>query len=52
LSPLAVLQRGYSIAHQLPEEKIVKDAATLDIGDLLRVTFAKGKSICRVERKE
>ncbi|MGB7946466.1 MAG: exodeoxyribonuclease VII large subunit, partial [Candidatus Binatia bacterium] len=52
LSPLAVLQRGYSIAHQLPEEKIVKDAAVLDIGDLVRVTFAKGKSICRVERKE
>jgi len=52
LSPLAVLQRGYSIAHQLPEEKIVKDAAALDIGDLVRVTFAKGKSICRVESKE
>jgi exodeoxyribonuclease VII large subunit len=52
LSPLAVLQRGYSIAHQIPQEKIVKDSAALDIGDLLRVTFAKGKSICRVERKE
>ena len=52
LSPLAVLQRGYSIAHQIPEEKIVKDAAALQIGDLLRVTFAQGKSICRVERKE
>jgi exodeoxyribonuclease VII large subunit len=51
LSPLAVLQRGYSIAHKMPEEKIVKDADSLAIGDLLRVTFAKGKSICRVERK-
>ena len=52
LSPLAVLDRGYSITHKIPEEKIVKDADSLTIGDLLRVTLAKGKSICRVEGKE
>jgi exodeoxyribonuclease VII large subunit len=52
LSPLAVLDRGYSIAHHIPEEKIIKDAGDLAIGDLLRITFAKGKSICRVEGKE
>ncbi len=52
LSPLAVLDRGYSIAHRIPEETIVKDAASLAIGDLLRITFAKGKSICRVQEKE
>jgi exodeoxyribonuclease VII large subunit len=52
LSPLAVLERGYSIAHKLPEGRIVKDTDSLNIGDRLRVTFAKGKSICRVEGKE
>jgi exodeoxyribonuclease VII large subunit len=52
LSPLAVLERGYSIAHKIPEERLVKDAAALDVGDLVRVTFAKGKAICQVERKE
>jgi len=52
LSPLAVLDRGYSITHKIPEEKLVKDTASLDIGDFLRVTFAKGKTICRVEGKE
>lgn len=52
LSPLAVLERGYSIAHKLPEEKIVKDASTLHVGDRLRLTFAAGKSVCRVESKE
>jgi exodeoxyribonuclease VII large subunit len=52
LSPLAVLNRGYSIAHKIPEEKLVKDTASLDIGDFLRITFAKGKAICRVEGKE
>jgi exodeoxyribonuclease VII large subunit len=52
LSPLAVLDRGYSITHKLPEVRIVKDSASLQIGDRVRVSFAKGKSICRVEEKE
>ena len=52
LSPLAVLERGYSIAHKMPEALIVKDSDSLKIGDLLRVTFARGKSLCRVEQKE
>ncbi len=52
LSPLAVLERGYSIAHKMPEGLIVKDAASLKIGDLLRIGFARGKSLCRVEEKE
>ncbi len=52
LSPLAVLDRGYSITHKLPEERIVKDAASLQIGDRVRVTFAQGKALCRVEEKE
>jgi exodeoxyribonuclease VII large subunit len=52
LSPLAVLDRGYSITHKLPDQVIVKDAMSLAVGDLVRVTFAQGKSICRVEGKE
>jgi len=52
LSPLAVLDRGYSIAHKLPEERIVKSSAELRIGDRLRVSFAQGKATCRVEEKE
>jgi exodeoxyribonuclease VII large subunit len=52
LSPLAVLDRGYSIAHKLPEEIIVKDSAALKVGDRLRITFAKGKSVCEVEETE
>ncbi len=52
LSPLAVLERGYSIAHKMPEGLIVKDSASVNIGDLLRITFARGKSQCRVEEKE
>lgn len=52
LSPLAVLDRGYSIAHKIPEERIVKDSSSLSVGDLLRITFAKGRTTCRVEGKE
>ena len=52
LSPLAVLERGYSIAYKLPEEKIIKDGDSLEVGDAMRVSFARGKAICRVEGKE
>ena len=52
LSPLAVLDRGYSITHKLADERVVKDAAVLATGDLVRVTFALGKALCRVEGKE
>ena len=45
LSPLAVLDRGYSITHKLPEERIVKSSAELQVGDLLRVRFAQGKAL-------
>jgi exodeoxyribonuclease VII large subunit len=52
LSPLAVLDRGYSITHKLPGEEIVKSARSLAIGDRVRITFAEGKARCRVEDKE
>jgi len=52
LSPLAVLERGYSITHKMPEERIVKSAAELQVGDAVRIRFANGKALCRVEEKE
>jgi exodeoxyribonuclease VII large subunit len=52
LSPLAVLDRGYSITHKLPDGHIVKDAAALETGGLVRITLALGKAVCRVEGKE
>jgi exodeoxyribonuclease VII large subunit len=52
LSPLAVLERGYSIAHQVPGGAIVKDSAAVGVGERLRVTFARGKALCRIEEKQ
>jgi exodeoxyribonuclease VII large subunit len=49
LSPLAVLSRGYSLARTLPEGKVVTDAAMLQPGDSLRLTFATGEARVRVE---
>jgi exonuclease VII large subunit len=46
------LERGYAIAHRVSDDTIVKDAASLQVGESLRVTFAKGRSIVRVAAKE
>lgn len=52
LSPLAVLGRGYSIVYRLPDQKIVKDASDLHAGGDVRVEFARGRAVCRVEEVE
>src|SRR4029450_4526369 len=43
LSPLAVLDRGYSIVHKIPEEKLVKDTNSLDLGHLFPIPFPRAK---------
>jgi exodeoxyribonuclease VII large subunit len=50
LNPLHVLGRGYSIAHRLPGEEIVKDARSLQPGIKVRITFHKGQATCKVEK--
>jgi exodeoxyribonuclease VII large subunit len=49
LSPLGVLQRGYSITRRLPEGTIVKNIATLAAGDHIDVQVAGGNIRARVE---
>lgn len=51
LSPLAVLQRGYAIA-QDSDGKLIRDAATIDIGQSVKVRVNKGRLHTRVERVE
>jgi exodeoxyribonuclease VII large subunit len=50
LSPLAVLQRGYSITRRIDDGSVVRDAATLAVGDPLRLTFAHGSVRVRVDQ--
>jgi len=52
LSPLAILGRGYSICYRLPDETIVKDAATLAAGDRLRVRLHRGAALCTFTQAE
>ncbi len=49
LSPLKTLARGYSIATHGSARSVVLDAASLTIGEQLRVTFHHGEAGCRVE---
>jgi len=51
LSPVAILQRGYSITRTIPDRHIITDSKNVDIDQKLEVMVAKGTIICRVERK-
>ena len=50
LSPLAVLQRGYSITRRLPSHDVVKHADGLAVNDRLSITLAHGLIEARVEK--
>jgi exodeoxyribonuclease VII large subunit len=47
LSPLSVMKRGYSITQKRSGE-IVRDAATVEVGEELDIRFAEGKLLTRV----
>ena len=49
LSPLAILDRGYSIAHRLPDMTLIRKADELKRGDFFRLTLHRGALISRVE---
>ena len=51
LSPVAILNRGYSITRTLPELNLVVDPKTVSIGQDLQVMLAKGTLTCRVKGK-
>jgi exodeoxyribonuclease VII large subunit len=49
LSPLAVLERGYSIARILPSRQIIRRAADLKVNDRVNVMIHRGEFTARVE---
>ena len=52
LSPLAILQRGYSITRQIPSLRILRDAGLVEEGDKVEVKLHRGALFCAVERIE
>ena len=49
LSPLAVLGRGYSLTRTIPSGRVVVDARQVRPGDRVRLMFATGEAIARIE---
>ena len=52
LSPLGILQRGYSITRKIPSHGILRDAAEVTAGERVEVKLAVGQLICAVEKTE
>ncbi len=51
LSPLAVLGRGYTVAHDA-RGRVLRDARGVSEGEGVRVRLARGALSCRVESVE
>jgi len=49
LSPLKVLDRGYSITQKLPKKIVIKDSKNLKKEDELLIKFLKGSARCKVQ---
>lgn len=49
MSPLTTLERGYSIAQKLPENKVVTDANQLQPGDKIKTQLSSGYLLCTVD---
>lgn len=52
LSPLSILQRGYSITRKLPSLKILRRSSDVEKGDKVEVTLHEGSLLCGVEETE
>jgi exodeoxyribonuclease VII large subunit len=50
LSPLAVLERGFSLTRKLPGMEIVRDAETLQLKNRVEIKFFKGKIEAEVKK--
>jgi exodeoxyribonuclease VII large subunit len=52
LSPLSILQRGYSITRKHPSLQILRDASSVKEGDKVEVKLFRGTLLCGVEKTE
>ncbi|MGB5261542.1 MAG: exodeoxyribonuclease VII large subunit [Gammaproteobacteria bacterium] len=50
ISPLATLERGYSIVTRVKDDSIVRQAATIKPGEQVEARLAKGQLLCTVDK--
>jgi len=50
LNPLGILSRGYSVTRKMPEGTILKDAAQVMPGDMIKTRLHEGEVLSRVEQ--
>ncbi|HEY4261183.1 MAG TPA: exodeoxyribonuclease VII large subunit [Schlesneria sp.] len=48
LSPLAVLDRGYSLTKRLSDGELIRDASTISVGDQISTLLAQGSIVSEV----
>ena len=51
LSPLNVLQRGYSITRKVPSRDLIRDAGEVSLNDKVNIMLSRGELNCRVYEK-
>jgi exodeoxyribonuclease VII large subunit len=52
LSPLSILQRGYSITRKMPSLEILRESKQVKEGDRVEVRLYSGTLVCGVEKSE
>ncbi len=52
LSPLAVLDRGYSLTKRISDGELIRDASTISVGDQISTLLAQGSIISEVRAIE
>ncbi len=50
LSPLHILERGYSICLKLPEKSLITETSPVKIGDELQIKLYKGSLFCNIHQ--
>ncbi|TWI55947.1 exodeoxyribonuclease VII large subunit [Halalkalibacter nanhaiisediminis] len=52
LSPLRLMERGYSLAYDKDQQMLIKSTKQVEVGSELQIRLKDGKLYCRVEEKQ